>query len=175
MLRAANRAVESVCRFGLVLGAAATGAIFLLLAGSSIRRYLVGSPVAYTEELAGLLFVVTSIAAVPYAVVSGQHIRLLLLWRKLPQPLASWLALAGDLAVAALLVLLLWQMTAFAEYSRAAGSRTEIAELLLWPWMYVMPASLGLLAIAMVFRALVRAADILQGRYTSLEAGTSLD
>lgn len=175
MLKAANRAVESICRLGLVLGAAATGGIFLLLAGSSIRRYVVGSPVSYTEELAGLLFVVTSIAAVPYAVVSGQHIRLLLLWRKLPQPLASWLAMAGDLMGAVVLAILLWQMVAFAEYSRQVASRTEISELLLWPWMYVLPAALGLLAVAMVFRALVRAAGISQGRYTSLQAGTSLD
>lgn len=175
MLSAANRAVEAVCRFGLVLGAAATAIIFALLAGSSIQRYLVGSPVPYTEELAGLLFVVTSLAAVPYGVVTGQHIRLLLAWRKLPQPLASWLALAGDLLGVAVLWVLIRQMIAFAEYSREVGSRTEIAELLLWPWMYFMPAALGLLALAMLFRALVRVAALREGHTTSLEAGASLD
>jgi TRAP-type C4-dicarboxylate transport system permease small subunit len=175
MLNTANRLVEGICRFGLVLGAGATALIFALLAGSSIRRYVIGSPLAYTEELAGLLFVVTSLAAVPYGVVSGQHIRLLLAWRKLPQPLASWMAVAGDLLGVAVLWVLVRQMVAFAEYSREAGSRTEISELLLWPWMYFMPAALALLAVAMLFRALVRTAGLREGRTTSLEAGASLD
>lgn len=175
MLTQAQRAVQAVSRAGLAIGALATAGIFVLLVGSSFRRYLGGSPVPYTEELAGLLFVITSMAAVPHGVASTQHIRLLVVWRRLPQRLASVFAIVGDLLGAAVLVVLLRQMLAFADYSREAGSRTEVAELLLWPWMVVMPASLAMLAVAVTLRALARLAAMRAGRFDSLEAGQALD
>jgi TRAP-type C4-dicarboxylate transport system permease small subunit len=175
MLAPVNRLIDATCRFGLQLGAASTAGIFLLLAGSSIRRYALGSPLSYTEELAGLLFVVTSFAAVPFGVLSGRHIRLLLVWRYLAQPWASWFAVVGDLLAVAIVGLIVVQMVAFAEYTRQVGARTEISELLLWPWMYVMPLALSLLALALAWRALMRAVDAGRGRYSSLEPGATPD
>lgn len=174
-LKLANRLVETACRVGLALGALATAGILVLLVGSSLLRYVSGAPMPYTEELAALLFVVTSLAAVPFAVVSNQHIRLLVVWRKLPQPAASWFAFLGDLLGVIVLWIMIRQMIAFAEYSRQAGSRSEVGEILLWPWMYFMPAALGLLALAMLLRASTRLLALRQGKYTSLEAGTSVD
>ncbi|MEO8654042.1 MAG: TRAP transporter small permease subunit [Ramlibacter sp.] len=175
MLAASNRLIDAICRFGLQVGAASTAGFFVLLAGSSIRRYVLGSPIAYTEELAGLLFVVTSFAAVPFGVMSGRHIRLLLVWRHLPQPLASWLGVIGDLLAVAVLWVIVTQMVAFAEYTRQVGARSEISELLLWPWMYFMPLSLSLLGLALAWRALMRAVETRHGRYSSLEPGATLD
>lgn len=175
MLARAQRAVEAVSRAGLALGALATAGIFVLLAVSSLKRYFGGSPVPYTEELAGLLFVVTSIAAVPHAVATGQHVRLLVLWRRLPPLLAGALAVAGDLAGAAVLVVLVRQMVAFAAYSLDVGSRTEISELLLWPWMAVMPLSLAVLALAITLRALGRLAALRSGRIDPLTPGSTPD
>lgn len=171
MLARAQQAVEGVSRAGLALGALSTAGIFALLVASSFKRYLGGSPVPYTEELAGLLFVVTSMAAVPHGIASAQHIRLLVVWRRLPQRLAAACAAVGDLLGAAVLVVLLRQMLAFADYSREVGSRTEVAELLLWPWMMVMPASLAVLAVAVTVRALARLAALRAGRFDSLEPG----
>lgn len=170
MASASDRIVSAVCRLGLAAGAMSTACIFVLLAGSSVRRYLLGTPIAYAEELTGLLFVVTSFAAAPFGVLANRHIRLLVLWRRLPAALGSWLAVVGDTFAVAILALIVREMVAFAEYSREVGARTEISELLLWPWMYVMPGALALLGLALAWRAFERAKDAIQGRPVSLEA-----
>ncbi len=175
MIDTLDRVMLAICRVCLWLGAASAGAIFLLLAGSSVKRYVLGSPWPFTEELAGLLFVVTSFAAVPYGAFRAQHIRILVVWRRLPVRAGTWLGVLGDLLGVAVLGVVVLQMVAFAEYSREVGARSEVSQLLLWPWMYCMPLALTLLAAVLALKALHRAVEACHGRFVSLSAGASLD
>lgn len=167
VLRPLDAVVSWLCRVSLWAGAGATLGILTLLVGSSMLRYVLGTPLAMTEELAGLLFVATAFCAVPYAMLAGRQIRLLVLVRHLPAPLVAWASVVGDLLGAFLLLVIVVQQVRFAEYSRAVGARTDVGEILLWPWMLLMPAMLALLALALTLRCVQRATLALRGQFVS--------
>ena len=113
------------------------------------------SPIPATEEIAAYLFVVLSFSSVVGGFVQGRHIRVLPLWQRLPPRLQGWTMLAGHLAAAAVLLVLVKQTFDFAWSSRAFGARSYVADMPEWPWMMVIPASLSLLALVILLRALV--------------------
>lgn len=175
MLASADRAVSALCQLSLFVGAGASFGIFVLLVGSSFRRYLLGTPIAVTEELAALLFVATSFCSIPYGLMAGRHIRLQVLGDRLPLRLAAWASVVGDFLGAGVLAIVVIQLVAFARYSQEVGARTDVSELLLWPWMMVMPSMLGLVAIALVLRAVQRGVCAARGQFELPSAESQVD
>jgi TRAP-type C4-dicarboxylate transport system permease small subunit len=167
--------VERLARWAVYAGCVAVVGILVLLAGSSVKRYILGTPIPVTEELTALFFVAVSFCSMPHGFCARRQIRLLLIWRRLPPRFAGWCAILGDLAATAVLVLISVQLIRFTRFSWDVGALSEVADLRLWPWMALMPAMLLLFALAILARTLVNVRDILAARSVRLEEGSSVD
>ncbi len=160
----AERIMEAVSRAMGVLAAIAIAGIVILLVGSSVRRYFLGSPIPVTEELAALLFAALSFLSIPEGFVHDRQIRIAIVWRKLPRAAQGWAMLAGHLFNLLILGWLARWTFGFALTSLELGSRTYVSEILLWPWMMLIPVALAILALALVVRALVDLRATVSGR-----------
>lgn len=175
MIDKLDRVLQRLARMWVDVGCVAALGILVLLAGSSVKRYFLGTPIPVTEEMSGLLFVAVSFCAVPYGFCTKQQIRVLLVWRRLPSRLAAWAAIAGDLAAIGVVGLIAYELHGFTLLSRQVGARSEVADILLWPWMALMTATLVLLALVIASRSLVNLRDALTGRPVVLVEGKSID
>ncbi|WP_233440453.1 TRAP transporter small permease [Modicisalibacter coralii] len=118
---------------------------------STLMRYLAGSPIGFSDELSGLLFLSLSFLSLPHVLNTSQHIRIDLLVRTFSERMA----VAADIIANAILVIFAgifaYQSWDFMMFSFQIESRSEISGVLLWPWMALMPASM-LLCILIVVR-----------------------
>ena len=136
------------------VSAIAAAAIVVVLTFSSLQRYLLAKPIPATEEVAAYLFVAMAFLAMVGAMVERRHIRLLVVWRRLPERLQAWAMFVGNLGAIVVLGFIFWETFKFARSSYQFGARSYVADLPEWPWMMLIPASLALLAVAVVVRAL---------------------
>jgi TRAP-type C4-dicarboxylate transport system permease small subunit len=155
LLEVAERCIERISQALGVAAAAAVAGIVVLLAGSSIQRYLIGNPIPITEELVALLFAALSFLSIAEGFVRNQQIRLEIVWRRLPPVAQGWAIIIGQFFSLAVIILLGRWTFDFAFTSLELGSRSYVSEILLWPWMMLVPVSLGVLALAVFVRALV--------------------
>lgn len=175
MLEKLDRVLERLARLSIDIGCVAVVGILVLLAGSSVKRYVLGTPIPVTEELAGLLFVAVSFCSIPYGFCAKQQIRVLAVWRRLPPRLAAWAAVAGDFASIAVVGLIIQSLYEFTALSRAVDAKSAVSDITLWPWMALMMAMLGLLALVLASRTLLNLRDALAGRPVVLVEGKSVD
>lgn len=136
-----------------VLATLAGAAIVVLIGASVIMRHAANAPFRFTEELVGLLMTAAFFLALPLVTLRAEHVRVQALVDVLPGRAKPWVqglaSIFGVLFCAWLVSLSLpWFDFAFAR-----GIKTEVARLLLWPWMALVPASLCLTAVAFVIRA----------------------
>lgn len=166
----AEHAVAACSRLMGVAAALAVAGIVVLLVSSSVRRYLLGSPIPVTEELTALLFAALSFLSIVEGFVHDRQIRVGIVWRRLPRPLRNWTMLAGHVLTLVVLGWLVRWTFEFSLVSLELGSRTYVSELLLWPWMMLIPGSLALLGLAVAVRALVDLRATLRGEPVREEA-----
>ena len=135
-----------------ILAALSVAAIVVVLVFSSVQRYALSRPIPATEEIAAYLFVACAFLSMMDGLVKGRHIRLLPLWKRLPQAAQGWAMVVGHVAALFVLAILIRQTFDFAWQSRIYGSRSYVANLLEWPWMMIIPLSLATLALAILAR-----------------------
>lgn len=164
------RVLDRACAWLAELAAKMAGigivAIVVLLVVSSLRRYVLGSPIPITEELAGLLFLGSAFLSLAYGFTQNRHVRLELLWKLLRSPWREVAELMGlVLAVVALIALIIVTYQLGAESFRG-GHLSEMTEIVLWPWRMVMSFGLGLLLLAIVVRLATRTLELVSGSAT---------
>lgn len=93
---------------GWALGAC-LGAMTCIVFVSVVFRYVLNSPLAWTEELASLLFAWLTFIGAYVGIRSGSHIRIDTLVLFLPPAAQHWLERVGDLGVLILLLVFAWQ------------------------------------------------------------------
>jgi TRAP-type C4-dicarboxylate transport system permease small subunit len=132
--------------------AAVLMAVFVCL--SSMMRYLVGAPFHFSDELVGLLFMAMAFLAIPLLQMRRRHISVDILTHIMPpklQKLAELTATLILIAFGAAFIAVSYQYTAF---SKLLDSHSEMGDLLLWPWMALMPVCtliLTLVALAQLY------------------------
>jgi len=152
VIEALDRACTWLAGWAARLAACGILAIVILLVLSSLQRYVAGSPIPITEELAGLLFLASAFLSLAYGFTENRHVRLELLWNLLRSPWREAAELAGlILAVVALVALIIVTFELGVD-SFDGGHLSEMTEILLWPWRMVMSFGLGLLLIAVIVR-----------------------
>jgi len=151
----AERLLATIGRACAWIAAGGIFAIVALLVASSAKRYLLAQPIHVTAELAGLLFLASTFLGLTYCFVLDRHVRLELLWRHLPYPWRSLFEVAGYALSALALILLVRQTWVLTVFSYERQGRSVMAELLLWPWRLLLPATLTLLLGAIVTRAAI--------------------
>lgn len=118
-----------------------TGMVIL----ASFMRYLVGAPFHFTEEVVALLYLSTVFLALPACAIRRQHIMVGILTDRVGGEARRWLAFV---AIAVMIAFCGWFGYAtleFTLFSREIEARSEQVEILLWPWMAILPATMLLL------------------------------
>ncbi len=142
-----DRLVYGVFLIGVCGGVFMTGLVLV----STLMRYLAGSPIGFSDELSGLLFLSLSFLSLPHVLNTSQHIRIDLLVRTLSRRLAVAADIFANGIFVAFAGIFAYQAWDFMMFSLQIGSRSEISGVLLWPWMALMPLSM-LLCILLVAR-----------------------
>ncbi len=137
-----------------VFAAAAGSAIVVLIGVSVAMRHIANAPLHFTEELVGLLMTAAFFLALPLVTLKGDHVRVSILVANLPDASRRWTAIvAGAFGV----VFCIWYFALcvpWLEFAFDRNLKTEVARLLMYPWMGLLPVSLLLTALAFAVRGL---------------------
>lgn len=110
----------------------------------TVMRYVVGTPLMISNELAGLLFVSMAFLAIPHVLLKRRQITVDIVVRCIPYP---WRRLIDVLAIFiffAFAIIFIYEAYDYAAFSYQISARSSIGELLLWPWMMLIPVSLAI-------------------------------
>lgn len=146
------RAVERLCDVLLSIATVAGMLVTGFVALSSIMRYVLGQPLAYTEELVGLLFATMVFLSLPYCTMQGRHIEVTILTDRFPPAARRWSQRVSALLV---LVFCVWYGSfawEFVSTSWRVNAKSDMGSIVLWPWMASMIVALILIAAAVLAR-----------------------
>ena len=118
----------------LALAAWALALMLILVFAGVAMRYLVGSPLAFTEELSGLLLVICFFFAMASSIDQRSDIRITLLSGLLRGRARIWTWRLAEALLVVYLLVFVWQAWKFAQLGVMFKERSEQASLLLWPW-----------------------------------------
>jgi TRAP-type C4-dicarboxylate transport system permease small subunit len=159
------RAVEWLCNTLLYVATSAGILVTAFVTLSSTMRYLFGQPLSYTEELVGLLFATMVYLSLPYCTMHRRHIEVTILTDRFSPAVRRWTDRASALLV---LVFCVWYGSFawdFVALSWRLHSKSDMGQIVLWPWMASMIAACILIGAAMLARW--RAGLLQQGQGSS--------
>ncbi|MFP2770327.1 TRAP transporter small permease [Oceanisphaera sp. KMM 10153] len=139
-----SRTLDGIVKALFFIGVLSGITMTLLILISTLSRYLANQPLSFSDELAGLLFLSMAFNTLPYVLNTSGHISLNLLTNRLPAHLQVIFTIITASIFMAFAVVFSYQAWQFMEFSRAIQSRSDISEILLWPWMALMPFSMAL-------------------------------
>ena len=148
--------IYRVSLFLMYASAALLAVLGFFVATSAIMRYVIGAPFRFTEELVGLLFVATVFLTLPLCFVLNRNICMSLIIDRLPASVRRITEFFGFLACLAFVWLFGAASLEFALQSLNLESRSDMSELLLWPWMLVMPISVTCVGLILIGQRLPR-------------------
>lgn len=148
------KALHLISRWLMYVAGAALAVMNLFVVLSVVMRYGLRSPFRFTEEFVGLLFASTFFLVLPLCFLSDKNIRMTIILDRLPQRLRRFLEGIGTLLCLVFTAIYGWHTFQFMAQSYRLGARTEMGELIMWPWMLLLPASMLLVAVVLVARSL---------------------
>jgi C4-dicarboxylate transporter DctQ subunit len=120
-----ERLTRGIARAALALSAAAMLASLATIGYSVVRRYVFGTPVAWTDELVGYLLVASVMLAAADSLFGGEHISVDILTERLTPRGKRIAFLFGLAAVAAASVLLIIEGVGMVQFSHQVGLRSN--------------------------------------------------
>lgn len=154
LMRALAKTIEWICDTLLYVATAAGVLVTTFVALSSVMRYLLGQPFSYTEEFVGLLFSIMVYLSLPYCTIHGQHIEVTIVTDRYGPAMRRWADRAAALLV---LVFCAWYGSFawdFVALSWQINAKTDMGNIVLWPWMASLVLACILIAAAVVARAI---------------------
>ena len=142
-----------------ILVLAMTGLVVL----ASFMRYFVGSPFAFTEELVALMFLAMVFLTIPISTVRREHIVVTVCVERAAPWLQRALALVATLVMLVFAIWFVFESYQSAAFSRKIGARTEQVDLLVWPWMGIMPAIMAFVGVIVTLQAWQAVGDLRRG------------
>lgn len=150
-----SKILDQVVRFLFYSGVVASAIMALLILISALLRYVIGSPISFSDELASLLFVFLAFSTFPYVLNKGEHIRLTIVTERLSLPTQKMAQLLASIIFISFASIFIFESYKFVEFSQLLNSHSEVSGILLWPWMALMPCSLAL-CLLIELRAITR-------------------
>jgi TRAP-type C4-dicarboxylate transport system permease small subunit len=168
-MSAIERLARRLAQAGLWLAAAALLVSLATIAYSVVRRYVFGTPVAWTDELVGYLLVASVMLAAADALFGGEHISVDIVTERLAPGGRRLAFLFGLAAVAGAAALLVVEGIGMVQFSRQVGLRSNgYLALPLWIPQSLVPIGALLLLLA----AIVSFVAAWRGRLSSHERAT---
>ena len=167
LLDIVDRALEAICRFGIMCGALLVIATMVVVGYSVMMRYVFGIPQVWTDELVSFWLVAIVTLGAADVLRRDGHIRIDLLTDRLPAQTQPWVDVWGLISVLVLSVVMTisgWEMVSFS-WSVDLVSDGYL-ELPMWIPQSLIPIGFGLMAMAALHRLIQR----LRSRIT--ESGT---
>lgn len=156
LARQLERGVTPICQALALLGAVAGSAIVGLIGASVAMRHIANAPFRFTEELVGLLMTAAFFLVLPLVTLKSEHVQVRILLNALPERIAWVVTGLAALFGIIFCAWLFWLSIPWFEFAFARTIKTEVARLLLWPWMALLPVSMILTALAFAIRGAVR-------------------
>ncbi|MEM1129214.1 MAG: TRAP transporter small permease [Pseudomonadota bacterium] len=151
-----------VCVALAVLASVAGAAIVALIGASVAMRHLVNAPFRFTEELVGLLVTAAFFLALPLVTLKAEHVRVQVLVAALPPLFRRWMLFSACVFGLCFCLWFLRLCLPWLEFAFDRKIKTEVARLLMYPWMALLPVSLILTALAFVIRVAPERADAIR-------------
>lgn len=147
-----DRVAYGIFLCGVIAGILMTLTVFV----STLMRYVLNSPLHFSNELAGLLFLSITFLTIPHVLNIDRHIGIDLVVKQLPVRFQGLVGQLAGLVLIAFAMVFVYQSWDFMAFSRAIEARSDISGLLLWPWMLLMPLSFAMCIIITLKKALQR-------------------
>ena len=132
--------LSSFAGFGIV-------AVVLL---SVFQRYVLKSPLSFSEELVGLLLSSMLFMSLPYISNKQKHVKITLISNLLQIKYKIWLTIIAYLINLIFSVWMLIETIEWMEFAIKLNLKTENSRLLLSPWMAVVPLSFSVNIIILI-------------------------
>ncbi|WP_432695255.1 TRAP transporter small permease [Marinobacterium sp. YM272] len=132
------------------LGAFLAFGMGILVFLSALMRYVVGSPLDFSDELVALMFVSSAFLSLPYATRMGLNIKLDLVTKRLTGSTAN---ITGVIAgIAAVIILMIFSVTAIEEvmFALELGEKTDVAGIPVFPFKALVLFSIFSTSLAML-------------------------
>ncbi len=123
-----------------------------LVITGTVMRYFLGSPMMFSDELVGFMFVSMAFLAFPMGLLKKRHISVDLVVRNIDYPVRRFIDLVAVIIFITFAVIFIYQSYDFADFSREINARSDIGALLVWPWMMLMPASMVVAILVALFQ-----------------------
>ena len=146
----------------------------VLVITSSIMRYFVGRPFRFTEELVALLYMAMVYLAIPLVTARRAQITVSVLPERLTERLAGLLRVGSALVMVGFCTWFMIEAWDFSEYSRRLSSKTEQFDILLWPWMALIPVTMAFTTLVELFYIFHKSDSSSLGREQALPVGDGL-
>ena len=140
--------LSSFAGFGIV-------AVVLL---SVFQRYVLKSPLSFSEELVGLLLSSMLFMSLPYISNTGKHVKITLISNLLQIKYKIWLTIIAYLINLIFSAWMLIETIEWMEFAIKLNLKTENSRLLLSPWMAVVPLSFSvniIISIKKIFKLII--------------------
>ena len=134
-----NKAFDGLLKGLLFLSSFAGFGIVAIVLLSVFQRYVLKSPLSFSEELVGLLLSSMLFLSLPYITNTDKHVKITLITDFLKKK--TWLTIIGYTINSIFSLWMLIETIEWMEFAIKLNLKTENSRLLLSPWMAVVPLS----------------------------------
>lgn len=127
----------------VVAALAMVGIVAIIVTGVIMRRFA-NMPLHITEDVVGLMLSAVLFLGLPLVTLRSQHVRVSIVADALTARFDTALRLAAMLVGVLFFGWILLESLPWFEFAWKRGLKTETARILLYPWMAVLPLSVGL-------------------------------
>ncbi|MDB3936023.1 TRAP transporter small permease [Granulosicoccus sp.] len=123
----------------------------IIVVGVFMRKFA-NSPLHFTEEVVGLLLSVSLFLGLPLVTLRARHVQVSILARLLTGKWRAAIDIAAVLVSSIFFIWLLVESIPWLEFAFDRNLKTETTRILLYPWMALLPLSLGLSCLILLAR-----------------------
>jgi len=143
----------------------------LLVFVAVLMRYLIASPLHFSDELVALLFSACVFLTIPYTFAMNLSIRVTLITDVLPARFRRISDILSTIGCVVFFLLLGYLSYNFASFSLMIDARSDVTRLPVGLWMSIIPVSAFLTAIIIVVKEVLASSSVYIGTEEERQAG----
>ena len=149
------KALDKLLQGLLVLSSLAGFGIVAIVLLSVFQRYVLKSPLSFSEELVGLLLSSMLFLSLPYINNTDKNVKITLITNIVQAEYRSWLSIIAHIVSIIFCLLMLIETIDWMEFAIKLNLKTENSRIILSPWMAILPLSF-LMSILVSLRKIYR-------------------
>lgn len=135
---------EKLLRSLLILSSLAGFGMVIIVFLSVFQRYVLKSPLSFSEELVGLLLCSMLFLSLPHISNSEKHVKINLVFNLLSERAKLFTSILSSLVMITFCFWMIVETIPWLDFAIRLNLKTENSRLILFPWMGVIPLSLFL-------------------------------